>query len=293
MSKRQFKRSGNHSPVMSKLAHFSDLDVVSGQQELNRKGIDYAAFRIFVTSYVNCEMFVIGCNNCKWLKYNNLNNNMGQGEVCSTINCKKIRLELSFFRKIQEGIGRDEIKSLMFLWFLVHTDVTVITSLLLVRVIDGCLFMYCYRVFNCSFKAHGGIDDNCSVISSINGNDVNSPRTSIFCKAVDFLVNLVEGRKTFSNKLSYCMVSSIPDESSMLAESQDVSVFGMICLLSYVELVASITSVFLCYVFDCVHFFIVVLLAHGGESGSIGHRVISDKTHCPILPDVRYYPTLP
>ncbi|KAJ4447470.1 hypothetical protein ANN_09477 [Periplaneta americana] len=81
----------------------------------------------------------------------------------------------------------------------------------LVLVIDGLLFfMYCYRLFNCSFKAYGGIDDNCSVISSINGNDVNSQRISIFCKAVDFLVNLVEGRN--SNKFSYCMVSSIPDE---------------------------------------------------------------------------------
>ncbi|KAJ4431843.1 hypothetical protein ANN_20449 [Periplaneta americana] len=54
--------------------------------------------------YVNCEIFVIGCNKCKWLKYNNLNNNnIGQGDVCSTINCKKNRLELSFFRKSQEG----------------------------------------------------------------------------------------------------------------------------------------------------------------------------------------------
>ncbi|KAJ4443379.1 hypothetical protein ANN_05047 [Periplaneta americana] len=90
----------------------------------------------------------------------------------------------------------------------------------------GSLKAIC-KLFNCSFKAHGGIDDNCSVISSINGNDVNSPRTSIFCKAVDFLVNLLEGRKTFSNKISYCMVSSIPDESSMLAEPQDVSGDGV------------------------------------------------------------------
>ncbi|KAJ4447078.1 hypothetical protein ANN_09067 [Periplaneta americana] len=96
------------------------------------------------------------------------------------------------------------------------------------KVIDGLLFfMYYYGLFNCNFKAHGGIDDNYCVISSINGNDVNLPRTSIVCKALDFLVNLVEGRKTFSNKFSYCMVSSIPDESSMLAESQDVSYTAM------------------------------------------------------------------
>ncbi|KAJ4427589.1 hypothetical protein ANN_25237 [Periplaneta americana] len=50
-------------------------------------------------------MFVIGCNNCKWLKYNNLNNNMGQGDVCSTINSEKKRSELSFFRKIQEDFN--------------------------------------------------------------------------------------------------------------------------------------------------------------------------------------------
>ncbi|KAJ4426686.1 hypothetical protein ANN_26484 [Periplaneta americana] len=61
----------------------------------DRKGIDCAVFRIVVKSCVNCEMFVIGCNNCKWLKYNNLSNNMGQGDVCCTINSKKKRSGLS------------------------------------------------------------------------------------------------------------------------------------------------------------------------------------------------------
>ncbi|KAJ4450074.1 hypothetical protein ANN_01481 [Periplaneta americana] len=78
--------------------------------DADRNGIDRAVFRIVLKSCVNCEMFVIGCNNCKWLKYNDFNNNMGQGDVCSTTNSKKKRSELSFFRKIQEGIPRDASK---------------------------------------------------------------------------------------------------------------------------------------------------------------------------------------
>ncbi|KAJ4431284.1 hypothetical protein ANN_19881 [Periplaneta americana] len=58
---------------------------------LDRKGIDCAVFRFVVKSCVNCEMFVIDCNNCKWLKYNNLNNNMGQGDVCGTVNIVRKR----------------------------------------------------------------------------------------------------------------------------------------------------------------------------------------------------------